>query len=442
LTGIPLLGDPDSTGLSEILRYAAEDELLRDYLISSNKRMAAIVVSFKEMTAKETCKAVEAFEDILKKHKPPDIDLYITGSGKALSEYNRLVSRSMRDAPTFLAILIFVCMVVLLRSVFRAFAVLANAAISVVWTLGFYSLLKAPFNGMTIMIIPIAIILSVADCIHIMEYFDELHEEENTGSRFIHCVKFIILPCFITSVTTAMGLLSLSVSRIKAVRYFGIGASAGVMFAFITAIVTIPLVLQWLPQKRVKHDRKLWQNTLNGISNVVVSHRTIVIVIFCLVFILSLWGALKIHVETNQLEWFPHQSSFYKSTKLLDEHLMSSCEMSVLIQGDEGSIKNPDVLMKMDNLAARIREKPCVNKVVSLSDYVKKINKALHEDSSESYMIPSSQPLVAQELFLFSLSDYGGFGVRGLFNPTWVCRLKINSTMYSGKLRSVVSASI
>jgi predicted RND superfamily exporter protein len=114
-----------------------------------------------------------------------------------------------------------------------------------------------------------------------------------------------------------------------------------------------------------------------------------------------------VKIETNQIEWFPKKEDCYKSAMLLDKNLSGIGDLEIVIKGEKDALKEPDILKKMDNLSSEIEKLPRVKKVISLTDYVKMINKALKEDNPEYYKIPESKSLIAQELFLFTLSDDG-----------------------------------
>jgi len=74
-----------------------------------------------------------------------------------------------------------------------------------------------------------------------------------------------------------------------------------------------------------------------------------------------------------------------------------------------------------------------VRKVISLAHYVKRINKALHEDKHEYNKIPEDQRLIAQELFLFTLSDEGREELDSIVTPNF------SQTRISVKTESMIS---
>jgi len=403
----PLLSELDSINLYRIRKYALQDELFKNYLISPDGNFTAIVINFKDMSFKEGDQTIFQIEEILGKNKPVDVDIYSSGDRKAMSEFNKYTKQTQELFLILIILIICISIYILFRSFYKTFIILINIGISLCWTLGFYSVLGFTFNVITVLLVPLITVLSIADCVHIIKYFDEVRGDFNKEGALISTIEYITIPCFITSITTAFGLLSLSVSRINAVRYFGIGSAAGIMFAFLVSIITVPFFLTSLPIQQIKEKGFSWDNILNSISNFNKKNYKKILTISVLIFTVAFWGVKQIKIETNQFEWFPKKGDFYKSTLTVQDNLSGVDNLEVMIEGKEDLLKRPDILIMIDKLTSEIGKLPHVKKVISLTDYVKRIHKVLHEDNPYFYKIPDSQSLIAQELFLFTLSDSG-----------------------------------
>jgi uncharacterized protein len=79
----------------------------------------------------------------------------------------------------------------------------------------------------------------------------------------------------------------------------------------------------------------------------------------------------------------------------------------VLLEGAPGSLSSPDALGRMEELRLRLQRLPFVKKVVSVADYVKRVNRELNGGRAEAEVLPTSSEAIAQELFVFGLSDEG-----------------------------------
>ena len=403
----PLLSDLKDNGLQKIREYAITDELFREYLVSRDGTFTAIVLTFGDMPSEETDKAVHQIKEMAYQEKPRDVEIFLSGDMRLYTEFNRFTKQNQKILPLLVIPIISLFILILFRSLSKVFIILSVVGMSLCWALGFYSVLGYDFNVVTGMLIPLVVILSIATSIHIMEYFIEAREDGNKEEAFKNTVSYITIPCFITSITTAFGLLSLSISHIDAVKHFGIGSAAGVMFAFIISIIIVPVFITLLPLDQKIRKGGLLKKWLQAISQFNQRRFIYILVVAFFGFLFFGWGITKIKIETNQIEWFPKKEDCYKSTMLVDKNLSGIGDVEIVIKGKKDTLKDPDILKRIDTLSLKIRKIPRIKKVISLADYVKNINKALKEDNPEQYTIPDSQSLIAQELFLFSLSDDG-----------------------------------
>ena len=133
---------------------------------------------------------------------------------------------------------------VLFRSWRITVLTLGAVLVSVLWALGLYSLMGFSFNVLSSMLVPLVVVLAIADDVHIVQHYTEAFER--TGSReeaFVTTVAYVFLPLLAAGGTTALGMLSLATSHVHAVRSFGIGAAVGVMTDLAISIVLVPTLL-------------------------------------------------------------------------------------------------------------------------------------------------------------------------------------------------------
>ncbi|MCI5210310.1 MAG: Fis family transcriptional regulator, partial [Candidatus Electrothrix sp. ATG2] len=76
--------------------------------------------------------------------------------------------------------------------------------------------------------------------------------------------------------------------------------------------------------------------------------------------------------------------------------------------GQENGLHDPDFLRRLDLAVAQIGELEVAGiragKVMALPDMLKEINRALHADQDDAYIVPETRALIAQELMLFEAS--------------------------------------
>ena len=84
--------------------------------------------------------------------------------------------------------------------------------------------------------------------------------------------------------------------------------------------------------------------------------------------------------------------------------------------GEADGINSPEYWEKLDKLANRIRMEPNVNHVTTVSDTIKRLNKAMNSDVDSYYSIPENRELAAQYLLLYELSVPFGLDLNDRIN--------------------------
>jgi predicted RND superfamily exporter protein len=118
-------------------------------------------------------------------------------------------------------------------------------------------------------------------------------------------------------------------------------------------------------------------------------------------------GVQWLRVDTNQINFFAEDHPLSRSAAVIDRELSGIYSFNVMLEGPPDSLNTPDALQRMEALRGRLQQLPFVRKVVSLADYVKRVNRELHGGDPAAEVLPASAEAVAQELFVFGLSGDG-----------------------------------
>jgi predicted RND superfamily exporter protein len=262
------------------------------------------------------------------------------------------------------------------------------------------------------MLAPLIVVLAIADDVHIMQHWEEERRLGDDEFAFRNTVAHLLKPLFGASLTTALGMLSLAASDVVAVRSFGIGSAIGIMVDFALSVVLVPTLLSLVKPEtaRTPHERFLLPPMLR-IARLSSAHPGRVLAVSLAVAAIAIAGMLKLRVDTNHINFFSPRHPLGESARVIDSKLAGVYSFQIMLEGEPESIRQPDVLQRIDRLEAAIRKFPDVRKVTSVADYVKRINRELHDGRPEAYVVPDAAETVAQELFVFTL---GGEGRREL----------------------------
>jgi predicted RND superfamily exporter protein len=193
------------------------------------------------------------------------------------------------------------------------------------------------------------------------------------------------------------------------VRQFGIGSAVGIMVDFAISVVFMPTVLAWAkPEVRhlAPHERHLLE-PLRRVARFSSRRPGLVLGVAAAIGAVTIAGISKLYVDTNHINFFSAKHPLSTSAAVIDSHLSGIYSFNILLEGPEDSLKSPEAMERMERVARELRALPYVKKVTSVADYVKRINRELHDGDPAASVIPADRFAIAQELFVFGMSDRG-----------------------------------
>jgi uncharacterized protein len=415
----PLLENLSSRDPAEIRRKAMKDDLIRGDLISEDGRVAALVVTFDEDRIDEVrAGVIQAIHQIVDPALPRGIRVHYNGSLEISETYNRITLDNQKKFTPPILLITVVAIYATFRSIRKTLLSLLAIAVSVLWTLGLYSLMGYSFNVLTSMLVPLIVVLAIADDVHIMQHWDdEVRDGERSGIDdgrddtervFKSTVEHLAAPLFGASATTALGMLSLATSNVVAVKSFGVGSAVGIMVDFVISLVLMPTMLSFVRPDRgeAPHERYLLA-PLQRIARFSCAHPGRVLAVTLGISVVAVLGMFRLRVDTNHINFFGRSHPISTSAAVIDRELAGVYSFQIMLEGPPDSTKTPDVLHRIDRLEQELKQFPNVRKVTALSDYVRRINRELHDGKHEADVVPADASTIAQELFVFTLGGEG-----------------------------------
>lgn len=398
--------------------YLKTDQTVSGNIVDKDLTATAIIAQFhyNKLNYIYFDQVTDQIREMINEH--PEYKFYLAGIPVIISEINR---HSMDDLwlLTFgTALMMTLALLVVFRNFSGIFLAHSVVVISVSWTIGLMSALDVPITMASTMLPTLIIIIGISDVIHFLfQYYEESSLTEDKRQCLMNTTARIGPPCLMTSMTTAVGFVSLVVSEILPVRQFGYIAAVGLMMTFLIAFTFVPAVLWYLPRppknKKDKLDSMVTGHLLQLVGRFNIRYRGLVLASGLLVLTFSIIGMMRIRAENNNFDFFHEDSPLLAAIKMIDQKFSGGSVVDVIFEGKgPDSLVEPEALRGMADLHAYMKEIPEVLKVFSLSDLVSRINKAMNEDRPEFEKIPDGRPLVAQYLLLFSMA--GGDGLESL----------------------------
>ncbi|WP_321532663.1 MMPL family transporter [uncultured Desulfuromonas sp.] len=403
---------------STIETNAENNPLIYNNLFSSRTDSALFLIRTEAHPGDETYDArlISQVEEIFN-DRPLGIAYHI--AGWLVTDVS--MSQSMaRDLMIFMPLtfgVIALLLWVFLRNKYVVAISLLTVTITLIWTMALLNLIGGAISPMTSILSPLIMALIVADCVHIFRNFLQPVTGAGDPVQAIHdtLVKLSV-PCFLTSLTTAIGFASLGLSDIPPIRHLGLAAAGGMLIEFVLSITIIPLCIYALRHKTGVMNCALTTNTLScdsllmSLSSFVVKHNKLIFVGSMLLMAASFYGMLQINVETNLLDYFKKGSQVRADTDFFDANLGGSTTLEVSVKSAEiDFFKKPEALKLLEAIEQHVCTWPFVSKATSVTSFLKQMNASFNNNDSMFYQVPQSKNLISQYLLLYDGDELGYF---------------------------------
>lgn len=251
--------------------------------------------------------------------------------------------------------------------------------------------------------------LAVADCVHfLVTLYHNLRAGVAKKEAVVESLRINAMPIFLTSVTTAVGFLSMNASDAPPFRDLGNITAIGVLFAFFLSMTFLP-AFTTLFAKAEKAKATRGSKIMDGFASFVIKQRKALFVLMGVVMVAL--AALSPKNELNDVfvEYFDETVPFRVETDRITENLSGLYLVDYSIDsGEEGGVSNPEFLAKVEQFERYLEARPEVQHVSAITETVRRLNRSMHGDDQAYYQLPESRELSAQYLLLYEMSlPYG-----------------------------------
>lgn len=251
--------------------------------------------------------------------------------------------------------------------------------------------------------------LAVADSVHfLMTMMAAMRSGMEKRAAIVESLRVNVQPIFLTSITTAVGFLSMNFSDAPPFRDLGNMTAIGVMAACLFSLVLLPAFLAIVPVKaRASKDRMT--ASFDWLADFVIRHRKPVLGL-SLVASFGLVALIPLNnVNDDMVAYFDKSLEFRQHTDTTLDKLTGIYQLQFSLEtGEANGVSDPAFLAKTESFTDWLRQQPEVIHVNSITDTFKRLNKNLHGDDQDWYRLPDERDQASQYLLLYELSlPYG-----------------------------------
>lgn len=301
------------------------------------------------------------------------------------------------------SLVMLLCMALLFRRFWGTLVAFSSVILGMVIFFGILGWIGRPIDLMGTLFPVLIVIVGTSDVVHIMtKYVDELKLGKSKKDALIITFREIGLATFLTSLTTAIGFLSLYTSNMPPIRNFGLMAGIGVFVAFGTVILLTTALVSWFPadaiMKTSKGKRPL-TGFLNGIE-AATRRRPGRIVFGGLLFIaLCVWGGSRISLNLTNQRDLPVGTKLLADFNTIDTKTKGINPIDLAIEMKEDyTFYDFEVQQEMDRFERYLQSNPIFGPVSSPLMVFRMLNMAWKGASPEHYSLASSQTEFDQQL--------------------------------------------
>jgi predicted RND superfamily exporter protein len=336
---------------------------------------------------------------------------YWISGGAAIT--TSFVSIAEADAAFFTPLVVgsvMVLLFLLFRRVGGMVIPMAVVALTILVVLSIQVLLGYKLNNFTSNIPVFIIAIGIADAVHIyIVWLMYRRQGEDNKTAVTHSLQKNFLPILLTSLTTAVGFASLSISEIVPIATLGIATASGAILAFVISVVLMPalllLVIGEIKQESTEQTSR-FDERYKQMARFIIAHDKKIVAPTVSIFMLFAAGLFHVKVDSNTIRYFDKEYEMRKATEFITDNLTGSMSYEIIVDsGEKDGIKDPKFLKTVQRFYDEYQAKYTdVRHLASLLDVVKQFHKVMNGGKPAYYKVPDSKELIAQYLLLYSLS--------------------------------------
>lgn len=394
----PALPDDPSADFEAIKTWATSHPMLRGRLVAADGRSALVLIRLDpERDRYDDLKpTVEGLMASIEAVEQPD-GYIVDPTGIPLARI-AVADGLQNDWLVFgpvCAAFVFLVLLALFRDLRAVLVALFAVCLADLYTIGSLGGLDIPVNVINNVLPTLIFVIGVSDGIHlIVRYRDELQAGVEQGKALRTTLRHLIVACFLTSFTTAVGFASLYLARIEILKEFGLTAAGGVMLAYLVTVTFVPVSLSFLSPilpAGASRNVVLAGRVARWCADLVIRHRHAVLVGCALFTLVAVWYGSRVKVENGLYEAFDSDHPVVRNNARLEEDYGGVVPVAVVIEWREGvDPLTPDRLAFVVGLQEFVEADPLLGSSVSIADLVKEWNASIHGGDSAYRTIPDT----------------------------------------------------
>lgn len=394
----PLLpANPSDEALHQTLKNAHSDPLYRNRFWNANQSIFLIGGFVPSELNQDRGRAqIEAqLTSVLQKLKRPGRKLVLSGIPIIRARYLKYLNQE--QALYLGGGILLTCLVLFWFfrhsfQVFLSFTAIIPAYLTVLALMG---LMHRPLTILTSTLPLILLLVGLSDTIHLLVHYRcQIQEQNDNRSAVVDTFSHFAAPCFYTSLTTAIGFLSLTSTGIRIIVDFALFTALGIMLTYVFAMLYFPLGLSFY-RRQSFNDKGLeliWmKNLLHWAAGLPERHSRKVLLSAGLSLLLALFLASGLRVNSYLVDGVNPRHPLARDLHWIDAQGFGLFQIVLYVQGSpQQPLNSLAMLHWSEDYQQHFEQDDLVTGSFSLADDVKRVNMALQGNDPKAYVLPAS----------------------------------------------------
>lgn len=247
--------------------------------------------------------------------------------------------------------------------------------------------LEIPVGPLTQTVPLLIVVLSFCDIVHVIYKYKTIHFEGPDRNRLKRVMKTMRFPLWLTSITTFIAFAILLISPVKEIGEFAVISSLGILGAYLSARVLLPVYMLLFRIKPFKGKKPLDSlvNTLVSIQRRSKLTSALAILVFLVLIALAGFNS-KIDHKTSLKVGL--DTPIGASLQFFDKHFEGTRSIEVILK--DTNVMTTETMQVVDSIENYLRKTYGCRSVFSLNTSIKRLNRYKHFGLASYYRLPDS----------------------------------------------------
>tara|TARA_R110002051_G_scaffold4683_8_gene26042 strand:- start:5820 stop:8063 length:2244 start_codon:yes stop_codon:yes gene_type:complete len=394
-TTLPILHINDSLQYQKDWHKIQEDSLFINVLIDEKGESLVLALRTEDnLDYKQSEVLLHTIRTSLKRHDLTNYHIL----GRAFF-YEAIVEMQRSEVLTttiVASILVFIILLLVYRSMPVVLISVFSIAMSLLLFMGLLAALGKELNAMAAFYPVLMLIVGTSDVIHLTDsYIRKLQSGISRYDAIISSLKEVGMTTLLTSITTAVGFVTLLSSRLVSIQEFGINAAIGVLVAYTTVILLTGSLLISLPEKTLIGRKSISENWVNYLLKVNTFTKkypdhiilgTVIFTIFCFI------GIYLIKTNHEFKQTLPAKSEIAIDFEYFQNNYAGFRPLEIAVMSTDGhKVTDFEIAQEIEKLLTYLKTIKIIGNIQSANLPYKIINKANNLNNAAFFTLPNDK---------------------------------------------------